>query len=380
MFYSGVGGAGSAYQMPKQQARVLAALEGDTDRNRFVVASLELRGENEVHVLEFNEDTNEVACQKAFTHPPEVWSCATCPAPEHTELLCTTYSTGSELKTGLWRMPGIADAGGESTGAASRDLAPSALQELAQLPSGSVPLGEHLGVIWNAVLPEQVVELCKRRLLLANLTHGASASTAAESASTAPPLEGATFSCGRWDPHHAHSLGVGCGGTLLSIDTRSMKAAHTVSEAHTQRVRSIDYNPNKPYVVLSCGDDYALRYWDLRKPSAALLQIKAHSHWTTSALYNRFHDQLVLSCGTDYLVKLWRAASISSAPPAVDADEPEMSDADADGLVKAFEDHEQSVFAAAWSAADAWIFASLSLDGKVVINHVPPAEKYKILL
>jgi len=32
------------------------------------------------------------------------------------------------------------------------------------------------------------------------------------------------------------------------------------------------------------------------------------------------------------------------------------------------------------SAADAWIFASLSLDGKVVVNHVPPSEKYKILL
>ena len=47
---------------------------------------------------------------------------------------------------------------------------------------------------------------------------------------------------------------------------------------------------------------------------------------------------------------------------------------------QAFEEHEQSVFCATWSAADAWIFASLSLDGKAVINHVPPAEKYKILL
>ena len=82
----------------------------------------------------------------------------------------------------------------------------------------------------------------------------------------------------------------------------------------------------------------------------------------------------MLSCGTDYQVKLWRAASISSAPPAVDLDEPELTEADADGLVKAFDDHEQSVFSAVWSAADAWIFASLSLDGKAVINHVPPAE------
>ena len=80
------------------------------------------------------------------------------------------------------------------------------------------------------------------------------------------------------------------------------------------------------------------------------------------------------------LLRPRRAASISSAPPALEDAEPELTEAEADGLVKAFEDHEQSVFAAAWSAADAWIFASLSLDGKAVINHVPPAEKYKILL
>ena len=167
---------------------------------------------------------------------------------------------------------------------------------------------------------------------------------------------------------------------MVSIDTRTMKAAHTVEKAHTQKVRGVDYNPNKPYVALSCGDDYMLKFWDLRKPSAALHSIKAHAHWPTAALYNRFHDQLVLSAGTDYQVKLWRAAAISSAPPAPEEPEAEPSEADADGLVKAFDDHEQSVFSAAWSAADAWIFASLSLDGKAVINHVPPAEKYKILL
>ena len=56
------------------------------------------------------------------------------------------------------------------------------------------------------------------------------------------------------------------------------------------------------------------------------------------------------------------------------------ADSDADGLVKAFDEHDQSIFGLTWSAADAWIFASLSLDGRAIINHVPPAEKYKILL
>jgi hypothetical protein len=62
------------------------------------------------------------------------------------------------------------------------------------------------------------------------------------------------------------------------------------------------------------------------------------------------------------------------------------------------------VYSVSWSCCDAWIFASLSYDGRVsdtvlagwlgsavgtsivrfsqqvVVNHVPPAEKYKILL
>lgn len=51
-----------------------------------------------------------------------------------------------------------------------------------------------------------------------------------------------------------------------------------------------------------------------------------------------------------------------------------------DSLIKTYSDHEDSVYAAAWSAYDAWIFATLSYDGRLVINTVPPAEKYKILL
>ena len=50
---------GTASYQFKKQTRCLTALEGDTDHNRFVLASLELREPNELHVLDFNEDTNE---------------------------------------------------------------------------------------------------------------------------------------------------------------------------------------------------------------------------------------------------------------------------------------------------------------------------------
>ena len=51
-----------------------------------------------------------------------------------------------------------------------------------------------------------------------------------------------------------------------------------------------------------------------------------------------------------------------------------------DSVVQIFEEHEDSVYSVEWSASDPWVFASLSYDGRVVINHVPRSEKYKILL
>ena len=50
-----------------------------------------------------------------------------------------------------------------------------------------------------------------------------------------------------------------------------------------------------------------------------------------------------------------------------------------DGVIKTFEDHEESVYAAAWSAADPWTFASISYDGRMVVNQVPRDVKFKIL-
>lgn len=130
----------------------------------------------------------------------------------------------------------------------------------------------------------------------------------------------------------------------------------------------------------------------------------------TAVAFNAFHDQLVLSGGGDGRVNLWRASSVSSAPllelgddeifasgstsgstsaggagaaaasaPAAPArrSEPKMA---ADAAIRAHEEHEDSVYSVAWSAASAWVYASLSYQGRVTVAQVPSAEKYKILL
>ena len=308
-------------------------MEGDTDHNTFVVGTLELRGENELHAISFNEDTNEVWCQRVYSHPHEVWACATCPEPENQELVMTTYSTGAEQRTSLWRMDGLAERA--PTPDASQSLPPGAepMTELLQL-GGAAPIGDSRGLCWNPVLPEQVATLRRHSAELWHLSHGVSTSSAAEAGCAPPPRDGDTFGCGRWDPHHAHSLGLGCGNGILTLDARTMRPGVCIESAHAQPIRSLDFNPNMSNVLLTGADDYYVRFWDLRKPSGPLLSLRAHSHWVTSAAYNRFHDQLVLSCGTDALVKLWHVASISSVPPSPDLDDPEPAETDEDGLIK----------------------------------------------
>lgn len=109
--------------------------------------------------------------------------------------------------------------------------------------------------------------------------------------------------------------------------------------------------------------------------------------------YNSFHDQLVLTCSSDNRVVLSSVPSLSSEPfktvlddetsdvtAAAEHQRPPQEIAQPDRTVKIYENHEDSVYNLEWSAADPWIFASLSYDGRLVIDKVPKEEKYKILL
>lgn len=69
----------------------------------------------------------------------------------------------------------------------------------------------------------------------------------------------------------------------------------------------------------------------------------------------------------------------SRPPPAGDDADAELS-AERDGLVRSLTEHDDSIYSLVWSAADAWLFASLSLDGRLCAHYVPAAEKYRILL
>jgi hypothetical protein len=56
------------------------------------------------------------------------------------------------------------------------------------------------------------------------------------------------------------------------------------------------------------------------------------------------------------------------------------SNKDEDGIVKLYDEHEDSINNICWSNATAWVFASVCINSNIIVNLVPIAEKYKILL
>jgi WD40 repeat protein len=83
------------------------------------------------------------------------------------------------------------------------------------------------------------------------------------------------------------------------------RETHVIEKAHEDIIRDIDYNPNKPYHVVTAGvassflharvacgserrvavclhasgEDRRVRVWDLRKPQKPLKILGGHTHW-----------------------------------------------------------------------------------------------------
>jgi len=200
-----------------------------------------------------------------------------------------------------------------------------------------------------------------------------------------------------WDPHHASEVAVAVDGAVQCWDLRAAERPrcleHAVSGAAAGAggaVRALSYNPNRPWVLATGGDDHRVKCWDLRRSAAPLKVLEGHTHWVTSLAFNPFHDQLLLSGSTDCRADIWRISSVSSAPLLELGEDDEEGDAGgaraseprlaADQAIRVHTDHEESVTGVAWSLCDAWVYASVSYTGRVAVAQVPSQEKYRVLL
>lgn len=357
-------------------------------------------------MLDYDSAANEVSAKQIYAHAAQVLDLA--PSPFAKDLVVTCGKpTGQRVTATLWRMAdlnGEEDTGGEKL--------PKPLVALAEFPQQKLPVSRYCAfwtISYNFIvifLTATMDYMCFYRVAWNTGDESATAVLASAHGTSlrtwsldnnelllqdkleldlSMALLGSSVGALRWDPHHSNYISYTLGGCIQTWDVRAKSVAFSIDDAHLQTVLDVDYNPNKPFCLASGGDDGKMKFWDLRHARKPLLALSAHSHWVWSVRYNRFHDQLVLSSSSDSTLALWRVSSISSAP-IVELDEQDFMSESAAGAdvadtkIRAYDEHEDSVYAVAWGASDSWGFGSVSYDGRFCMNHVPSTEKYKILL
>lgn len=205
-------------------------------------------------------------------------------------------------------------------------------------------------------------------------------------------ISGKKFAGGMWS--NANQFLALYENGVRSYDIRDPNhVAWQIDEAHSQQIRDIDVNPNKAFHIATGGDDSVLKIFDVRNNKEPVFSRRDHLHWIFSVSFNKFHDQLILTSSSDGKVLLTCASSCSSEAPkdvSSTSNELDLDDDDefqktkkthlSDGLLETFDNHEESVYCVEWSAADPWIFASVSYDGRVIVTRIPKKYKYQILL
>ncbi|PWZ28960.1 hypothetical protein Zm00014a_018628 [Zea mays] len=207
------------------------------------------------------------------------------------------------------------------------------------------------------------------------------------SADMLPNLSG-----GAWDPHNHNSIASISDSSLHLWDLRSMEKSSAIEHAH---IRDVDYNPKKQHIIATTEDDFGICLWDLRMLKLPLKDLPGHSHWTWAIQHNPEYDELLLSAGTDSIVNLWLAkVSNNDSEPNSPSGSPNRQE---EPLLNSYTDYEDSIYGTlqpsyfayqlelregitglikivgiAWSSHDPSLFASLSYDGRVVLESVKP--------
>lgn len=351
----------------RQAARCVASSSGgDNGRHRFLVGTCAPRQRNEIHVVEFAEDTAEVVCRQTLPHEDEVWLLSVSPTDPRQILTYTSGRSSPALR--LWR-------------ASDPDAGEASLQQISSISNEETPFTAVKSALWD---PHNEGNMVVADSEAVHVFHSATGSERFAKLLTLHVGQRCSGAC--LDPHHPQQVSTVDDTHLKTWDLRASRLAFKRDDAHLFGARDVDYNPNVPYQVLTTGEDATLRFWDLRNLSKCMRSLSGgHHHWVMRARFNGHHDQLVLSCGTDSAVCLWRAGSVASTPLGADAGAVDGDGANAsrpaDGLIQRFDkQHEDSCYSCCWSAVDAWVFASVSYDGKLVVNRVPGEEKYRILM
>ncbi|XP_008677309.1 protein TSSC1 isoform X2 [Zea mays] len=304
------GSSGIVYGGLKYQARCIADVRADASSTTFLAGTLSLKEENEVHLIRLSPAESELVCDGVFYHPNEIWDLKSCPFDHR--VFSTVYTSGEGFGASVWKIPEL---NGQSNS-----------PQLEQLFELSGHTGKIRRVIWWPLgKHDKLISIDDRNIFLWNvdMSNKSAKVISQGSADMLPNLSG-----GAWDPHNHNSIASISDSSLHLWDLRSMEKSSAIEHAH---IRDVDYNPKKQHIIATTEDDFGICLWDLRMLKLPLKDLPGHSH-CPSGSPNRQEEPLLNS----------------------------------------YTDYEDSIYGIAWSSHDPSLFASLSYDGRVVLESVKP--------
>ncbi|KAF9433717.1 Protein tssc1 [Entomortierella beljakovae] len=346
----------------RHQTRCLSAIKSTDGKSRFIIGTQELLKPNEIHLLTFDEDMFEISTT-IFSHPLEIWDISA--SRNDPDLFFTCHKQvidgkKIESKASLWRMKL------EQKDPDELDLDHPHHQLHGELEHVLTLEGDGTvkKVIWQD--STEVISVEDRRICIWDID--VKQGTAKMTGSIDTPDKNFKFTSAVINPHSQEVVAV-YGRSIQGWNLSSLKPTFAIKDLQPALLLCIDYNPNRPFQIATGGDDCKVRIWDVRDPtSGPIMTIQDHTHCIVS-----------ISTGADY-----KYGDTSDVEKESDDDE-EINEngpqeAPTDGLVQAFDQHEDSVYQVAWSSVDPWLFMSLSYDGRAVMNQVPSEEKFKIIM
>ena len=89
-----------------RQARAICAQNASKERTRFITGSCSLHQENEIYVLEYNEDSNQIDTVGLYSHNErELWSVDSSHSDPSLLVTCGYNQKDTNFTISLWEMP-----------------------------------------------------------------------------------------------------------------------------------------------------------------------------------------------------------------------------------------------------------------------------------
>ncbi|KAJ7957956.1 WD repeat-containing protein DWA2-like [Quillaja saponaria] len=334
------GSSGIGYGL-KYQARCISDVKVDTDNTSFLTGTLSLKEENEVHLIRLPSGGSELICEGLFSHPNEIWGLASCPCDQR--IFSTDVVEGESFGASIWQIPELFG-----------ELNSPQLEHITSLDG-------HVGKIkcilwWPSGRNDKLISIDEENLFLWSLDVSKKDAQVQshESAGMLHYLSG-----GAWDPHDVNSVGTTCESSIQFWDLRTMKKTNSVECAHVQ---NFDYNSKKKHILVTAEHASGIHIWDLRKPKIPIQELP----WTYTLVMG---CQVVLvqiqpsTCGLLLQASHDELASESQVESPTRKPNP---------LLNTYSNYEDSVYGIAWSCCEPWTFASLSYDGRVVVESIKP--------